>query len=122
VSSRVQGERRTETTVAALLDVGARAAFVLLLIGAIAMLVSGVQPQAEPVPPPALGSWLAALLTVQPEAFIWAGIGLTTILPAATVVAAAFGFGRAGDRRGALTACAVLVALSVTIVVAIVSS
>jgi uncharacterized membrane protein len=108
--------------VAALLDVGARAAFVLVLIGVIVMLVSGAQPLAEPVPPPALGSWLAALLTFRPEAFVWAGIGLTTILPAATVVAAGIGYARARDRRGALTACAVLVALGVTITVAIVTS
>jgi uncharacterized membrane protein len=122
MSTGAQREHRTETMVAALLDVGARAAFVLVLIGVIVMLVAGVKPQAEPLPPPALGSWLASLLKFEPEAFIWAGIGLTTILPAATVVAAGVGFARVRDRRGALTACAVLVALSVTIAVAIATS
>ena len=113
------GERRTAAVVARLLDVGARTAFVLVLTGMVLMLVAGIEPRPEPTAPPALGSWLASLLALEPQAFVWAGIGLTAILPAATVVAAAIGFARAGDRRGAITATAVLVALSVALFVAI---
>lgn len=115
------GERHTATTVAGLLDLGARTAFALVLAGVVLMLVTGVEPQAEPSPPPALGSWLASILALEPQAFIWAGIGLTAVLPAATVVAAAIGFSRAGDRRAAMTAAAVLLALAVTIAVAVVT-
>ncbi len=113
------GERRTAAVVARLLDVGARTAFVLVLTGMVLMLVAGIEPRPEPTAPPAAGSWLASLLALEPQAFVWAGIGLTAILPAATVVAAAIGFARAGDRRGAMTATAVLVALSVALVVAV---
>jgi uncharacterized membrane protein len=113
------GERRTATVVAGLLDVGARAAFVLVLVGMLLMLLASIEPRPEPSAPPDAADWMASLLALEPQAFIWAGIGLTVILPAATVVAAAIGFGRAGDRRGAITALAVLVALSVALVVAV---
>lgn len=107
------------TAVARLLDVGARSAFVLVLAGMILMLLAGIEPRPEPTAPPAAGSWLASLMALEPEAFIWAGIGLTAILPGATVVAAAIGFARAGDRRGAMTAAGVLIALSIALVVAV---
>ncbi|MET1233039.1 MAG: DUF1634 domain-containing protein [Candidatus Limnocylindrales bacterium] len=119
MSHVADGERRTATVVARLLDVGARAAFVLVLLGMLLMLLAGIEPRPEPSPPPTVGGWLASLLALEPQAFIWAGIVLTVILPAATVVAAAIGFGRVGDRRGAITAAAVLVALSVALVVAV---
>ena len=109
----------TAMTVAGLLDIGARAAFGLVLAGVVLMLLAGVQPLAEPTAPPTPGSWLTSLLGLDPEAFIWLGIGLTTILPAMTVLAAGIGFARAGDRRGAMTAGLVLVALLVALVVAI---
>ena len=119
MSAPASGERQTSLTVASLLDLGARTAFGLVLAGVVLMLIMGVEPQAEPTAAPAIGTWLASMLALDPQAFIWAGIGLTVILPAATVVAAAIGFSRAHDRRGALTAAAVLVALAVTIVVAV---
>jgi uncharacterized membrane protein len=109
----------TAIRVAGLLDIGARAAFGLVLAGVILMLLTGVQPLAQPTAPPTPGSWFASLLGLDPEAFIWLGIGLTTILPALTVLAAGIGFARAGDRRGAKTAALVLVALAVALVVAI---
>ena len=109
----------TAITVAGLLDIGARTAFGLVLAGVFVMLLTGVQPLAEPTPPPPPGSWLTSLLSLEPEAFIWLGIGLTTILPALTVLAAGIGFGRAGDRRGAMTAGLVLIALLVALLVAI---
>ena len=61
---------------------------------------------------------MTGLLDMQPEAFIWAGIGLTAILPAATVVTAAIGFARSGNRRPALTALIVLALLALTVLVA----
>jgi uncharacterized membrane protein len=104
--------------VATLYDIGARAAFVLMVAGVILMLVSGIDPRHGPGSPPSILDWLPALLGLQPDAFIWAGIGVTAILPAVTVGAAAIGFARSGNRRPALTACAVLVALAATVIVA----
>ncbi len=108
----------TRAAVARLYDVGARAAFVLLLLGVVLMLLTGVDPRPGPTSPPALGEWLPDLVRLQPDAFIWAGIGLTAIVPAATVLVAALGFARSGNRRPALTALAVLLLLGLTIVVA----
>ena len=108
----------TRAAVARLYDVGARAAFVLLLLGVVLMLLTGVDPRPGPTSPPALGAWLPDLLRLEPDAFIWAGIGLTAIVPAATVLVAALGFARSGNRRPAFTALAVLLLLGLTIVVA----
>jgi uncharacterized membrane protein len=108
----------TRARVAALYDIGARAAFVLMLAAVILMLVTGVDPRQGPTSPPALVDWLPSLAGLRPEAFIWAGIGVTAILPAVTVAAAALGFARSGNRRPALTACAVLIALGATVIVA----
>ena len=89
-----------------------------MLAAVILMLVAGVDPRSGPASPPALVDWLPSLVELRPEAFIWAGIALTAILPAVTVAAAAIGFWRSGNRRPAMTACAVLVALAATVVVA----
>jgi hypothetical protein len=108
----------TRAAVARLYDVGARAAFVLLLAGVGLMLVTGVDPRPGPSAPPALSDWLTEVIGLRPEAFIWAGIGLTAIVPAATVLVAALGFARSGNRRPALTALAVLALLALTVLVA----
>jgi uncharacterized membrane protein len=110
--------RETRAAVARLYDLGARAAFVLLLAGVVLMLLTGVDPRPGPSSPPAIGGWLRAFLDMRPEAFIWAGIGLTAIVPAATVVVAAIGFARSGNRRPALTALIVLALLGLTVLVA----
>lgn len=109
----------TKARVATLYDIGARSAFVLILLGVILLLVSGVDPQPGPAAPPPILDWLPSLMHLDPQAFIWAGIGLTAILPAVTVAAAGIGFARSGNRRPALTACAVLVALAATVIVAV---
>jgi uncharacterized membrane protein len=111
----------TRAAVARLYDLGARAAFVLLLVSVVLMLVLGVDPHQGPSAPPALGDWLVDVVGLQPEAFIWAGIGLTTIVPAATVLVAAIGFARSGNRRPAATAVAVLALLACTILAALVT-
>ena len=108
----------TRALVATLYDLGARAAFVLMLAAFVLMLATGVDPRQGPTSPPAVLDWLPALLGLRPEAFIWAGIGVTAVLPAVTVGAAALGFARSGNRRPALTACAVLLALATTVIVA----
>ena len=108
----------TREAVARLYDVGSRAAFGLLLVGVVLMLVTGVDPRLGPTSPPALLDWLPQLVRLQPDAFIWAGMGLTAIVPAATVLIAALGFARSGNRRPALTALVVLLLLCLTIVVA----
>jgi uncharacterized membrane protein len=113
--------RATRARVATLYDLGARAAFLLALAGVILMLVTGVDPQAGPSAPPAILDWLPSLLALQPEAFIWAGIGVTAVLPAVGVAAAAVGFARSGNRRPALMAVVVLVLLALTVIAARVS-
>jgi len=108
----------TREAVARLYDVGSRLAFVLLLAGVVLMLATGVDPRPGPSGPPPIGEWLAGVIGLQPEALIWVGIGLTAIVPAATVLVAALGFARSGNRRPALTALAVLSLLALTVVVA----
>ncbi|HVQ22115.1 MAG TPA: DUF1634 domain-containing protein [Candidatus Saccharimonadia bacterium] len=110
--------RATRALVARLYDIGARTAFLLMLLAVILMLVTGVDPKAGPASPPALVDWLPSLTALHPEAFIWAGIAVTAILPAITVAAAAVGFWRSGNRRPSLTAAAVLLALLATVIVA----
>ncbi len=110
--------RATRALVARLYDIGARTAFLLMLVAVVLMLASGVDPRPGPASPPAFVDWLPSLGRLRPEAFIWAGIAVTAILPAVTVAAAAVGFWRSGNRRPALTACAVLVALAATVIVA----
>ena len=89
-----------------------------MLVAVVLMLMSGADPNAGPASPPALVDWLPSLTGLRPEAFIWAGIAVTAVLPALTVAAAAAGFWRSGNRRPALTACAVLLALAATVIVA----
>lgn len=110
--------RATRARVAKLYDLGARAAFVLALASVLLTLLAGVDPQPGPTAPPAVGDWLPSLLALQPEAFIWAGIGVTALLPALAVVAAALGFARSGNRRPALMAVVVLVLLALTVIAA----
>jgi hypothetical protein len=89
-----------------------------MLVAVVLMLASGVDPKAGPASPPALVDWLPSLVGLRPDAFIWAGIAVTAVLPAITVATAAVGFWRSGNRRPAMTACAVLAALAATVVVA----
>ena len=110
--------RATRARVGMLYDIGARASFLLVLAGVVLMLVGGVDPQPGPSAPPDLFDWLPSLLRLQPEAFIWAGIGVTAILPAVAVAGAAIGFARSGNRRPALMAATVLVLLALTVAVA----
>jgi uncharacterized membrane protein len=110
--------RATRAAVGRLYDLGARASFLLILAGVFLMLLSGIDPERGPTAPPGVFDWLPSLLRLQPEAFIWAGIGVTAVLPAVAVAGAAVGFARSGNRRPALVAVTVLVLLALTVVVA----
>jgi uncharacterized membrane protein len=118
IDQGAETRRATREAVARLYDIGSRIAFVLLLAGVVLMLWTGIDPRPGSGGPPPLGQWLAGVVGLQPDAFIWAGIGLTAVVPAATVLVAAVGFARSGNRRPALTALAVLALLALTILVA----
>jgi uncharacterized membrane protein len=112
--------RGTSASVGRLLRVGAAGAFGLAVVGVVLGLAAGIDPTLAPSPPPSPGDWLAALQALDPLAFVWAAIGLTIALPTASVVLAAVGFTRAGDRRAAATAALVLVTLGCALLIAIV--
>ena len=69
----------------------------LLSVGVVLMLAAGISPLAGG-PPLDLGSILADLGSLAPEAFLWLGILAVIATPISRVIVAAIGFARLGDR------------------------
>ncbi len=69
----------------------------LLSVGVVLMLAAGISPLAGG-PPLDLGSILADLAALAPEAFLWLGILAVIATPISRVIVAAIGFARLGDR------------------------
>ena len=72
--------RGTSARVGRLLRVGAAGAFGLVVVGVIIGLLAGLTQTLAPSGPPAPGDWLAAMLMLDPLAFIWASIGIHRML------------------------------------------
>jgi uncharacterized membrane protein len=72
-------------------------AAILLTIGVLLMVVSGISPlSGGPALDPA--ALLTDLLTLTPAGFLWLGLLAVIATPISRVIAAAVAFGRAGDR------------------------
>ncbi len=108
-----------EAAIGRLLVAGTWAAMVLLAIGVLLMLGSGVDPLAPGTNPPfALSSILPAMAALQPLGFLWAGITLLIALPIGRVVVGGVGFLAAKDWRLALISLLVLIVVLVSVAAA----
>jgi uncharacterized membrane protein len=93
-------------------------AVVLLGIGVVSMVVNGISPL-DGGPPIDPGAITAGLTSMTPAGFLWLGLLVVIATPISRVVAAAVGFGRAGDARMALIAVAILLVIVSGVVIAV---
>jgi uncharacterized membrane protein len=90
----------------------------LLLVGVLLMVAAGISPLSGG---PALDatSIVADLASLQPAGFLWLGLLAVIATPISRVVAAAVGFGLAGDRRMVGVAVGILIVIAVSIATAL---
>lgn len=117
VARRLAFERR----IGRLLIVVTYIAVALLVIGVALLIVAGISPLAGG-PPLDLGSLASDLLSLAPSAFLWLGLLVVIATPISRVIAAAVGFGRAGDRLLVVVACAILLTIAISVASAIATS
>jgi uncharacterized membrane protein len=109
---RVRRARAFELRIGRLLIAVTYAAVALLLVGVALMAVSGISPlDGGPGLDP--GSLAAKTLALDPASFLWLGLLAVIATPLSRVLAAAIGFGRAGDRSMVVVAVGVLVVIVV---------
>jgi len=94
------------------------AATVLLAVGVVLMLASGIAPSSGG---PALdpGSIIDDVIALRPAGFLWVGLLLVIVTPVSRVVAAAVAFAIAGDRRMVGVAAAILAVIALSVVTAL---
>ena len=96
--------------IAGLLRFGTYLAVALVAIGVVLMLATGRSPlDAAPAFDPA--RLLADLVGLQPAGFLWLGLVVVLLTPAARVAVSAVGYARVGDRSMALIASLVLLVI-----------
>lgn len=110
------GDPGMEGRIARLLRVGTYLAVALIAVGVALMLVTGrspldVAPDLEP------GRLVADLVGLQPAGFLWLGLIVVLLTPAARVVVSAVGYARMGDRSMALIATLVLLVILTGVVI-----
>ncbi len=105
-----------EARIARILAVGTRVAVAFLAIGTVLLIAGGTSPLATEWPPLDPASLPADLVALRPTAFLWLGLVATIATPLLRVAAAAWGFGRAGERRLAALGVAVLVVIALAVV------
>jgi uncharacterized membrane protein len=108
---------RLERSIARLLTVGTWLSIALLAVGFVLMLAQGVSPL-DPAPAFDLRSIPAHIAALDPLGFLWLGLIVVVATPSARVAAALLGYSRAGDRRMALVAVAVLVVIGLSVALA----
>jgi uncharacterized membrane protein len=109
-----------EALIGRLLVVGTWLAMSLIAVGVVLMLAAGVDPLDHgAVPPFDLGAIPAALVALQPEGFLWAGIVVVIALPIGRVVVAGLGFVAARDWRFAVISALVLLVVLISIAAAV---
>ena len=91
---------------------------VLLVIGVLLMLAGGISPLSGG-PRLDVGSIVADIASLQPAGFLWLGLIAVIATPITRVIAAAIGFGLAGERRMVLVAIAILGVIAVSIATAL---
>ena len=87
------------------------AAVGLLLAGVLLMAAGGISPL-DPGPRLDLESLPAKIAALDPAGFLWLGLLAVIATPLSRVVAAAIGFGRAGDRSMVVVAVGILVVIA----------
>jgi uncharacterized membrane protein len=110
---------RLEAFIGRLMVWGVYAAMALISIGIVLAGLGGIDPLARGLAP-ALDpvGIVSAMLALQPEGFLWAGIVLILAIPIGRVVVAGVGFLATGERRFALISLLVLLVVVVSIVTA----
>jgi uncharacterized membrane protein len=109
---RARGARAFERRIGRLLIAVTYVAVALLLAGVALMAVNGISPL-DGGPGLDLGSLAASILALAPAGFLWLGLLAVIATPLSRVVAAAIGFGRAGDRSLVVVAVGILVVIAV---------
>ena len=101
--------------IAQLLRVGTYLAIALIAVGVVLMLATGKSPLdvAQALEP---GRLIADLASLQPAGFLWFGIIVVLLTPAARVAISAIAYARAGDRPMALIAVLVLLVIATGVV------
>jgi uncharacterized membrane protein len=93
-------------------------AALLLAIGVLLMVASGISPlSGGPGLDPS--SLVADLLSLQPAGFLWLGLLAVIATPLSRVAAAAVGFWLVGDRRMVVVSIAILVVIAVSVATAL---
>jgi uncharacterized membrane protein len=110
---------RTVETVGDLLRVGTLAVVTLVAVGTVLVLAAGRRPLLERGPEFDPARTIADLVALRPEGFLWLGLLLTVVLPAARVGLALIGFARERDVRAAAVGLAILTVLGVSVVLAV---
>lgn len=90
----------------------------LILIGVLLMMVHGISPLSGG-PPLDLSTIVADLASLQPAGFLWVGLITVIATPIVRVIAAAVGFGLAGERRMVLIAVAIVGVIALSIATAV---
>jgi uncharacterized membrane protein len=109
-----------EARIARLLTIGTRVSISLLAIGSVLLVAAGISPLAPTWPPLDIRALPADLVALRPEAFLWLGLLVMIATPLGRVMAATFGFARAGEPRMVLLGLAVLVVIALAVVAGVV--
>lgn len=107
-----------EGLVARLLRIGTYVAIGLIALGVVLMLATGRSPL-DVAPAFALDRLVADLATLQPAGFLWLGLVVVLLTPAARVAVGAVGYAREGDRIMARIAALVLIVIAIGVVLGI---
>jgi uncharacterized membrane protein len=107
-----------DRTVGRLLIAVTYVAALLLTIGVLLMVAAGISPLSGG-PALDLSTLVADLVSLQPAGFLWLGLLTVIATPLSRVVAAAIGFGRAGDREMVAVAMGILAVIAVSIATAL---
>jgi uncharacterized membrane protein len=111
-----EDRERLELLIARLLVLGTYLGVALLAVGIVLMLASGVDPLTTPSAPFDPVALAGDVLALRATGFLWTGILVLMALPVTRVAISAVAFARAGDRRMAAIAIAVLIVLAASVV------
>jgi uncharacterized membrane protein len=117
---RAYAARAFERRIGRLLIAVTYVAVALLLAGVALMAINGISPL-DGGPGLDLGSLPANILALAPAGFLWLGLLAVIATPLSRVVAAAIGFGRAGDRSMVIVAVGILVVIALGVSSALVA-
>jgi uncharacterized membrane protein len=111
---------RLEVLIGRLMVVGVYLAMALIATGIVLAGLAGIDPLTRGLEPALDPAGIAsAMLALQPEGFLWAGIVLILAIPIGRVVVAGVGFLATGERRFALISLLVLLVVLASIITAL---